>query len=235
MKRSLVALAAALFACCAAPVAASAADVTIGLTSPLAAPVCPPGYSGATCRIVLTQMTALSTLSDGSANPMVVKQTGMITSLSIGVSGISSNATTVKQDVAHLNSVFGGPPAARLTVLRQVGKASKENFQVVAQTPAFALQHYLGAVVQFPLIAPLPVVRGEVLALTVPTWAPVLSFNLATSKFAYRQSHSLNCASSATTDFAQLRIGLMTSYGCTYAGTRVEYSATEITSPTTTS
>ena len=32
------------------------------------------------------------------------------------------------------------------------------------------------------------------IGLTVPTWAPVLSYNLNASKFAYRQSRKANCS-----------------------------------------
>jgi hypothetical protein len=93
------------------------------------------------------------------------------------------------------------------------------------------LQPYLGQVVQFPLTTPLPVKPGDVVALSVPTWAPVLTFNLPPKKFAYRQSRSANCKNPAATEQAQLTIGSTASYGCNYPGTRVEYTATEITDP----
>ena len=68
------------------------------------------------------------------------------------------------------------------------------------------LQPYLGYVVQFPLATPIPVVPGEVVALTVPTWAPVLTYNLST-KIAYRQSRTANCAHAGHYQNAQLTIG----------------------------
>ena len=72
---------------------------------------------------------------------------------------------------------------------------------------------------------------GEVVALTVPTWAPVLTFDLTATQFSYRQSRRAKCTAAPTSVQAQTAIGAGAHYGCSYAGTRVEYSATEITTP----
>jgi hypothetical protein len=97
------------------------------------------------------------------------------------------------------------------------------------------VQPYLGQVVQFPLTTSLPVTRGETIALTTPTWAPVLSIDLSTTHFAYRQSRSRNCNNPPSTSQAQTQVGQNARYVCDYPGTRVEYSATEITNPVPTS
>jgi hypothetical protein len=102
---------------------------------------------------------------------------------------------------------------------------------VAAQSPDFQLLPFLGQVVEFPLATALPVVPGEVLALTVPTWAPVLTFNLTPTQFSYRQSRKAKCSSAPASGQAQALIGSRAQYQCAYAGTRVEYSATEITTP----
>ena len=81
--------------------------------------------------------------------------------------------------------------------------------------------------------------RGELVALTVPTWAPVLSFDLSTTKFSYSQSRTLSrttggtssCNTSAGANLAQITIGQLSNYSCNFPGTRVEYSALEITTP----
>ena len=67
-----------------------------------------------------------------------------------------------------------------------------------------------------------------VIGLTVPTWAPVLTYNLASSKFGYRQSRKANCNNAAASQTAQLATGNSTQYLCSYSGTRVEYTATEV-------
>jgi hypothetical protein len=93
------------------------------------------------------------------------------------------------------------------------------------------VQPYLGQVVQFPLAQSLPVQPGDAVALTTPTWAPVLSIQLSNKRFAYRQSRRANCNNPPSTTQAQLSLGLTTRYLCDYPGTRVEYSATEVTNP----
>lgn len=233
MKRSLLAIAAAILMAGVLPALASAQEVELGATAtPLVAPVCPTGVSQADCTIVLTQVTALATLRDGVAYPTTVRKAGEVVALTVGVSALSTDKTTVNSDVKFLDSTYGGSPAAQLTVLRPMGKRANFQWAVAAQSPAFQLQNYLGQVVQFPLSQPLSVVPGETIALTVPTWAPVLSFDLPTTKFAYRQSRRANCTHPPTAIQAQLTIGDSAQYKCDYAGTRVEYTAEEITSPT---
>ncbi len=233
MKRSLLAFFVATIAGFALPSAASATIIEVGQTStPVVAPTCPTGVSSSNCKIVLTRVTALETLSDGHAYPTTIKHAGEIVALTLGISAISSSSKTRKSDVSYLDKTYGGTPRAEVTVLRPYGPRSKYGWQVAANSNVIALQHYLGQVAQFPLTKPLAVVKGERIALTVPTWAPVLSFDLATSKFAYRQSRVTNCASPPGAPQAQLKIGEIAHYRCNYAGTRTEYTVTEITSPT---
>jgi hypothetical protein len=68
-----------------------------------------------------------------------------------------------------------------------------------------------------------------VLALTVPTWAPILTYNLSASQFSYAQSRTTSCDTAAASQTAQTKVGSSTRYGCAYTGTRVQYSATEVT------
>ena len=91
------------------------------------------------------------------------------------------------------------------------------------------LLSYLGGVVEFPLIAPLPVVKGEALAITVPTWAPILTIGLSVNNFSYTQSHTKivtgtgtakksSCETTAASTLAQLTLGDQAQYSCTYPG-----------------
>jgi len=233
MKRTFLASAATILLAALAPAPASAQEIELGATAaaPLIAPVCPAGVSQANCKIVLPEVTALETIRAGVNYPTTVTKPGEIVAFTLGLSALSSNKATVKSDIAFLDSSYGGSPQAEVTILRQVGKKSLRHWAVAAESSDFHLQPYLGQVVQFPLTQPLPVVPGEVIAVTVPTWAPVLSIDLTPSKYAYRQSRKANCTVPPTSIQAQLTIGQSAPYQCDYAGTRVEYSATEITTP----
>ena len=232
MKRSLLAIAGAVALCGLIPASAAATITELGATtSPLVAPACPKGIAASQCTIILTRATALETIRDGIAYPSTVKQAGRLVAFTVGLSSLSTNATTAQNDVKYLDTTYGGDPQVGITVLKRVGKKTAWTWQVVAQSPLVDVQTYLGQVAQFPLTTSIPVVRGEAIALTTPTWAPVLSIDLTTSHFAYRQSRSQNCFHPPSTSQAQQTIGGSAKYVCDYPGTRVEYSATEVSNP----
>jgi hypothetical protein len=237
MKRSLMATVGAVALCGLVPAAANATVTELGATTtPLVAPACPAGVPPSQCTIILTRATALETIRDNIAYPTTVKSAGRVVAFSVGLSSLSTNANTAKSDVQFLDKTYGGDAQVGITVLKRVGKKNTWTWQVAAQSPIVDVQPYLGQVAQFPLTTSIPVVRGETIALTTPTWAPVLTIDLSTSHFAYRQSRTRNCNNPPSISQAQVSIGGSVAYSCDYPGTRVEYSATEVTNavPTTT-
>ena len=219
-----------------APGLASGQIVELGQTSttPLVAPSCVKGQPLATCKIVLTRTTAIESLSDGIINPTRVNQQGWIVSFTVGLSKLVANAKTRAALIASQDAQHGGAPALALTVL---APGPDNTFSVVGESAVYTLTPFLGRLLQEPLSLPptfssftaLRVIRGDVIGLTVPTWAPVLSYNLSGKEFAYRQSRRANCRNTAVTQTAQTHLNDATRYGCYYTGTRVEYAATEIT------
>ena len=237
MKRTFLVTAAVIaLASALAAAAASAQIVELGATAtPVVAPSCPAGASVRNCFIVLTRTTALQTLSDSVVLPTKAKKAGWIVAFTVGLSKLSTNAKTEKSLIHGLDQLYAGTPQVALTVLKP---GPKNKYTVAAESPIFHVEPYLGSVSQLPLslpptfsaFAPLPVAAGDVIDLTVPTWAPILTYNLTASKFAYRQSRSTGCKTAAASQTAQLTVGVSTTYGCSpYTGTRVEYSATEVT------
>jgi hypothetical protein len=183
------------------------------------------------CTIILTQVTALETLTDGTAYPETATKAGQIVAFTIGLSNLSSSRKTRLADIKYLDRRYGGTTQAGITVLRPTGAKRLRRYTAVAESPIYHLQPYLGQVVQFPLMTTLPVQPGDLVGLTVRTWAPVLSIQLPTNKFAYRQSRTANCPLPPTSQQAMLVTAAVASFGCDYPGTRVEYSATEVTTP----
>jgi hypothetical protein len=232
-KRSLAlcaVLAAAIVALAAVP--AYATIIELGATkTPLLAPACPPNTSPQNCAIILTRVTALETIRDGIAYPTTVKKAGRIVAFTVGLSALSASRTTRLNDIKFLDHQYGGTTQLAVTVLAPAGAKKLRQWKVVASSTIFHVQPYLGEVVQLPLQTSLPVQRGDVVALTTPTWAPVLSIDLSTKQFAYRQSRTANCIHPAGTSRAQLTVGASARYSCDYPGTRVEYTATEVTTP----
>jgi hypothetical protein len=245
MKRAVSVLAAIATAAVLVPATASAANVQIGVTTtPLVAPTCPANAQKGKCTIVLEQMTAFETLRDGIVDPDTIKQSGVISSFTLG---LASDTLITPAIYASENQKYGGAPEAQITALVPTGTAAHPSYRVAAESELVKLHSEFGNVAEFPLVTPLPVVRGEILALTVPTWAPVLSFELDTTKFAYVQSRIgtemtvktatgtakvSSCTTTSATNLAQIVVGELSGYGCSYPGSRIEYSALEITTPT---
>lgn len=236
MKRILLAAAGGLSALCLiAPGVASAEIIELGQTSaaPVAAPACPTGVSLDNCRIVLTRTTAVQNETNGVLNPTKVKKDGWIIAFTVGLSKLTSDAKTELGLLKGLDQRWGGPPQIVLTVLKP---QPKNKYTVVAQSATFHVLPFLGSVLQEPLSLPptfstmtaLPVKKGEVIGLTVLTWAPVLTYNLTSSKYSYRQSRRANCTHTPGTQTAQTTLNSTQQYLCAYTGTRVQYSATEI-------
>ena len=199
MKRfCMLITAVATFAAVSVPASADAAVVELGATkTPLVAPTCPPGVTAANCTIILTQVTALETIRDGIAYPTTVKKAGSIVAFTVGLSRLSTDKTTAHNDIHFLDQTYGGTTRASVTVLRRSGAKKNFKWTVVgrARYPPAALPRPGGPV---PAAASLPVKAGDVVGLTVPTWAPVLSIQLPAAKFAYRQSRARNCAAPPT-------------------------------------
>lgn len=214
------------------PITLGGTDLLGGTRTPVVPPSCPTGVAPANCFIILTRATGLETIRDSVAYPTTVRAAGNIVAFTVGLAKLSSSAAVTKAEIHTLDSTYGGVTMAAITVLKPgPGKNKTKFWSVAAESPMFHLQPYLGYNVQFPLATQLPVVPGETVALTVPTWAPVLSYNLPLKEFAYRQSRKTNCKNPGAFNNAQLTIGGGTSYTCDYPGTRVEYNATEIETP----
>ncbi|MGH2913452.1 MAG: hypothetical protein ACRDMX_00525 [Solirubrobacteraceae bacterium] len=237
MKRPLLALAAGIATAALAPAAASAQIVELGATraAPVSVPSCPTGVAAADCRIVLTRTTAVQTVTNGAINPTIVKKPGWIVAFSVGLSNLSPVAKTELSYLKGLDRGYGGTPQLALTVLKP-GRHNR--YTVVEQSGTYHLIPFLGHVLQQPMALPptfatftaLPVTKGELIGLTVPTWAPVLTYNLTPTSYAYRQSRSADCGAAVKppTQTAQVTVGSAATYSCSYPGTRVQYSATEV-------
>lgn len=124
------------------------------------------------------KVTAFQALSAKySGRNFVVPFNGKLVSWSISL----SKPTRVKIDdnepqLPFANTIFGSPSQAGIAILRQVEKKKKgpPRFKLVRKSPIHILNPYFGSKVTFALDAPLNVFKGNVVALTIPTWVPAL-------------------------------------------------------------
>ena len=213
VSHRLFIVAAALAATLSAATPASAKIVEVGRTD--ATPACPTSPCLAVSRTTGYQIKVAD-----QRGSFVVPEDGKIVAWSIAL----GKPTT--EQIDYFNENLGGPPAARLTILRP-GKTLFS--RVVSQSPLQQLTPYLGQTVQFPLGRALNVKKGYVIALTVPTWAPALT-QLLTDQSSWRASRPEGECDDTGTQTAQMALKAVAQFRCLYKA-RLTYSATLVTRP----
>ncbi len=213
MTRTLLA---ALLAMLVLPAAASAKVVEIGATAPAATPSCP----ASPCEVI-SRTTAYQTRIGETQNMFTVPRDGRIVAwtISLGKPG--------KKQQAFFEENLGGAAQAGISVL----KPGERYFgRLLAQSPLVPLLPWFGTTTQFPLAASIPVVKGSVVALTVPTWAPALALGLPRDSV-WRASREVDACDDTQTQSAQTTLRSLARYKCFYRTARLAYSVTMITTP----
>jgi hypothetical protein len=201
----------------AAPATLSEVGV-IGATTPATAPSCP-----ASPCLAVSRTTGFQVKVGSARNVLSSPRSGTIVAWTITLG--KPNATQVK----FFNANEGGPSEAGISIVRAVRNA-KLTYKLIAQSPMVKLEPYFGQTAQFPLETTIPIKKGDVVALTVPSWAPALAlgFGNDTSWRASRPKKGCTSTSSQTT---QTTVGSSAQYYCLYQTARLTYSATLVSTP----
>lgn len=237
--------------------------ITLGKASKKLTPNCGRDFSR-DC-VVEGKVTGYQVKRTGSARtrPFLVPWKGKIVSWSVSLArpttrDLSSGGETRPAQKPFFDELFGSPASARISVLRQVNKKKKgpPEFRMVRQSPVQILNPHFGTNVHFALESPLTVVRNHIIALTIPTWAPVMwrpracNFNSTTAvldpdackqaekRFTWRASRGPKlCTLGADAETGRPNEALSKSrpqqavnserrYGCYYRSNALLYSAT---------
>jgi hypothetical protein len=222
-----VAVAAMLGALAAFPGAAGAVTSPakeIGPADELANPSCPEGPCLAVSRTTGYQVRVAN-----RRGGWVVPEDGRIVAFTIKLGRPN------QEQIDFFNESLGGVAQARLSALRP--RMSRGNphpiyLRLAQQTPVFRLDRYFGQTVTFPLTESMPVRKGYVLALTVPTWAPALAVGLdrQTSWRANRKKANDGCDNVSTQTAIQTR-NTLGEFECMYGTAELTFSATFIPNP----
>jgi hypothetical protein len=94
------------------------------------------------------------------------------------------------------------------------------------------VDHYFGSTPTFALTEPLRVKKTNWIAITVPTWAPILAHNLTSSDW-WRTSRAKGSCEQPKSfnQFAMSTLRQVSIFGCTYHTARLLYTATYIPDP----
>jgi hypothetical protein len=221
MKRIYPAVLASLALALVLPATAPATLTEVGIipaTTPATVASCP-----ASPCLAVSRTTAFQVKVGTQHNPLSTPRSGSVVAWTIMLG--KPNATQIK----FFNTNEGGPAEAGLAILRAVPK-QRLTYKLIAQSPPVKLEPYFGKTVEFPLETTIPIKKGDVVALTVPTWAPALAlgFGNDTSWRASRQKSQCTTTSAQTTHTVA---GSSVQYYCLYQTARLTYSATLISTP----
>ncbi|HZO36878.1 MAG TPA: hypothetical protein VFB41_08380 [Solirubrobacteraceae bacterium] len=199
---------------------AGASIIEIGSTTEVAKPACP-----AKPCLALTRTTGYQAKVGTTRGLMIVPKSGRLVAWTLALGNPGPDQIKFFQDG------YGGAAQAQLSIL----KPSKSlNYTVVAQSPLKLLQPYFGTTAQFPLVRSISVKKGYLVAITVPTWAPVLAVGLG-GDTSWRASRAKGKCDDNTTQSAQLAVSLTkVQYACLYRTARLTYTATLVTYPSQT-
>ena len=130
------------------------------------------------------------------------------------------------KQIAFFDKSLGGESQAAISVLRM---GTKLHARLVAQGEVQKLTPYFGQTVEFALQKTIPVKKGYVLALTVPTWVPALAAGLG-GDTSWRASRAKGTCDDSQTQTAQA-VNQIGRYYCLYRTARIVYSARVISTP----
>jgi hypothetical protein len=219
MTRLLSALALALVASAALAASASARVVELGVVSEKMVGSCP---EETTCRVV-TRTTGYQVRAAGTEAPVTVPSNGRIVAFTLYL------GDPTKTQIKSFDGRFGGAAKVRVAVLRKV-KGKKLVRSLVAQSGTYGIVRHLGTTAQFPLRTALDVRAKDIVAISVPTWAPILAVSQPAGN-AWRASRAAANCDDFTSLTVQLALRATATYGCSYAPARLAYSVTLIPWP----
>ncbi len=189
--------------------------VILGQTAEEPDPSCP----NLPCQAI-GSVTGFQVNNGQTSLPFVVPHDGRIKAWTLTL------AQPTNSQRSFFNGFFGTPPQARLAILRRVAGANPPRYTLRRQGEVQILSPYLGQTVRFG--ANLKVEKGDIVGLTVPTWAPAFAQDLNTNNVwrASREPEACKNATDIRQGEPQERVGSRMPYGCKYTTARLLYTAT---------
>jgi hypothetical protein len=211
--------------------------VVLGRTAATPTPSCPgkvvKGVEIVPCRVE-GHVTGFQATAAGEARPYEAPFDGKLVAWSITLAKPSRVDTkTTTDEVGFFDEFLGKPSQARIGVLRPVEGSKPPKYTLVRQSPLELLNPYFGSTPIFALEHPLAVLRGQVIALTVPTWAPMFAFNVSEEDTWRGSRLPEHCSSKEDIQggHPQQGVGKTKTYGCFYSNARLLYTATLVKQP----
>jgi hypothetical protein len=216
MRRFLAAFAVPVAMAAIAPAGAGAKVMEIGQTPQPAPPSCP-----AKPCLAVSRTTGYQAKVGTDRGLMEIPRNGRIVAWTISLGKPGAKQTAFFEDK------LGGAAQAGISILKPGDRLFR---RVMGVSPLVKLTPYFGSTVQFPLATSIPVKKGWVIGLNVPTWAPALAVGLG-GDTSWRASRAKGKCDDTQTQTAQLDLQDLAQYYCLYRTARLTYSATLVTAP----
>ena len=190
----------------------------LGQTARTPAPACPKSPCQAVGRT-----TAIQLVADGRRAPFKARSSGRLVAWAVDLSEPNEEQRTFFGDF-FASTALGTQPTARIAVVKRKGDG--RDYKLKGQGPVVNLASSMGTYQVFTLTDPLPIRKGEFLALSIPTWAPAFAVNLNRTSNIWRASRDEGrCQAEADIKAgkAQQKVGSTRQYGCDYSTARVLY------------
>ncbi len=194
--------------------------VVLGQTATVPDPSCP----GLPCQAV-GSVTGFQVSNGQARSPFLVTHDGTIKSWTLTL------AQPTNKQRSFFNGFFGTPPEARLAILRRVPGTNPPRYNLRSQGSVKVLTPYLGQTVKFG--SSLEVEKGDIVGITVPTWAPAFAQELPSNEV-WRASRAPGTCTNSTDirqGEPQEKVGTRATYGCRYSTARLLYTATLVEGP----
>ncbi len=247
LQKLAIITAVAVFVAIAAISVAGAARVSVLGAGPPQKPSCPDINDQC---IVEARVTGFQTDLAGKRKPFVTPFPGRVVAWSIKLGTPTSKDNRCFSTGCKVGNTtfpgFGGPARARLAILKPIRskiKAGKPIYELARQSPIEELTAFFGTTVTFTLEKPLAMKKGQIAALTIPTWAPMF-VKLGSSDYAWRASRAPTkkrggCTTGSGADQGanvnagspHQGVGKVRRYACVYKTNRLLYSASIVPRP----
>lgn len=191
--------------------------IVLGSTATVPDPSCPESP----CQAV-GSVTGFQVSNNQADLPFRVPRDGKVKSWTLSL------AQPTNSQRSFFNGFFGTPPQARLAILRRVPGSDPPRYNLRRQGSIHVLSPYLGQTVKFS--ASLPVEKGDIVGLTVPTWAPAFAQGLPTNNVWRGSREPGKCvnANDVRQGEPHMKVGTRATYGCRYSTARLLYTATVV-------
>ena len=215
MKRLIALVPACLLLALSAP---ASGDVRhVGQPTPFPAASCPDN-----CQAV-ARVSGYNAQIGASKNTFRINRPGHVVAFTIRLG--EPNADQLN----YFKTTFGAVSQARVSILKPA--RTKQRHRLVGQSELFNLEPYFGTTPTFALGKALRVEKGNIIGMTVPTWAPAFAHGLGEDNIWRSSNHAEDCTSATPPPAAQMSLNGLRIYGCLYRTARLLYSVHFVLDP----